>query len=75
MGSVGAETVAAPFGVLLTRVLPDSALLGACTAVGILGGAAVARVVPPSVARTVMLWCAWAGALVVLSRAVVALLG
>ncbi len=54
---------------------PEVLLLAACTAAGIVGGSFLARVVPASVARTAMLWCAWAGALVVLARAVLAVLG
>ncbi|WP_309129039.1 sulfite exporter TauE/SafE family protein [Microbacterium sp.] len=50
-------------------------VLGACTAAGILAGAFVARRVPVALARRVMLLCAWAGTLVVLVRATVALLG
>ena len=55
--------------------LPEVLLLAVCTAVGILAGSLLVRVVPASVARTVMLWCAWAGALVVLVRAVLEMIG
>lgn len=62
---------------MLLRGLPVSpiwevSVLGACTALGIIGGALLARVVPVALARAVMLWCAWLGALVVLVRAIVA---
>lgn len=62
---------------VLLRGLPaapawDIALLGACTAAGILCGALLVRRVPVALARAVMLWCAWIGALVVLVRAIVA---
>lgn len=62
---------------VLLRGLPVSpiwevSVLGACTALGIIGGALLARVVPVALARAVMLWCAWLGALVVLVRAIVA---
>jgi len=62
---------------VLLRGLPSSApwdvvVLGACTAVGIIGGSLLARVVPVALARAVMLWCAWVGTLVVLVRAIVA---
>lgn len=50
----------------------EVSVLGACTALGIIGGALLARVVPVALARAVMLWCAWLGALVVLVRAIVA---
>lgn len=53
----------------------DLALLSACTVIGIIGGSFLVRVVPERLARTAMLWCAWAGALVVLVRAFFALLG
>lgn len=62
---------------VLLRGLPASppwevVVLAVCTAVGILGGALLVRVVPVALARAVMLWCAWIGALVVLVRAVAA---
>ncbi|UNK71942.1 sulfite exporter TauE/SafE family protein [Microbacterium sp. H1-D42] len=50
----------------------DLLVLGACTAAGMLAGVYAARRVPPSVARRVMLLCAWAGTLVVLVRAIIA---
>lgn len=53
----------------------DLVVLGACTAIGIIVGAFAARRIPVRLARRVMLLCAWAGTLVVLARAVVALLG
>lgn len=55
--------------------LPEMLLLSAATAAGILGGSLLARVVPASAARTVMLWCAWTGAVVVLIRGALAMLG
>lgn len=62
---------------ILLRGLPSAPLweltaLGACTAAGIVGGGLVIRVIPVALARALMMWCAWAGALVVLIRAVVA---
>src|SRR5690606_28290600 len=62
------------------RGLPSSSpvevtALGVCTAVGILGGGLLVRIVPAALARTVRLWCAWAGSLVVLVRAVLAVVG
>lgn len=54
---------------------PEIALLGVCTAVGMIIGMFAARRVPPALARRVMLLCAWAGTLIVLVRAVLALLG
>ncbi|MEJ1923251.1 hypothetical protein [Microbacterium sp. KHB019] len=62
---------------VLLRGLPDTPawevlVLGVCTAIGIIGGSVLTRVVPVPLARAVMLWCAWIGALVVLVRAVVA---
>lgn len=51
----------------------DIFALGACTAIGILTGALLVRVVPVALARAVMLWCAWAGTIVVLARAVLSL--
>ncbi|MFD5215957.1 TSUP family transporter [Microbacterium sp. NPDC058345] len=53
----------------------DLVVLGACTAIGIIVGAFAARRIPVRLARRVMLLCAWAGTLVVLVRAIVALLG
>lgn len=47
-------------------------VLGACTAAGIIGGASLVRLIPVALARAVMLWCAWIGALVVLFRAILA---
>ena len=60
------------------RALPtiaavDVAVLAACTAAGMLLGVYAARRVPPALARRVMLLCAWAGTLVVLVRAVIAI--
>lgn len=54
--------------------VPDLLLLSACTAVGILGGAFLARVIPIRVARVAMLVAAWAGSLVVLVRAIISVL-
>lgn len=51
------------------------AVLAVCTAVGMMLGAYAARRVAPASARRVMLLCAWAGTLVVLARAIVALFG
>ncbi|MEJ1088379.1 sulfite exporter TauE/SafE family protein [Microbacterium sp. Mu-80] len=50
-------------------------VLAVCTVVGMLAGAYAARRVAPALARRVMLLCAWAGTLVVLGRAIAALLG
>jgi hypothetical protein len=64
---------------VLLRGLPNAPpmeviVLAACTATGIVGGALLSHVVPVALARTAMLWCAWIGALVVLVRAVVAVM-
>ncbi|MGO1508127.1 MAG: TSUP family transporter [Microbacteriaceae bacterium] len=77
--AASAQVILLGYGVtsVLLRGLPVSPpwevlTLGVCTAIGIVGGALLTRVVPIPLARAVMLWCAWAGALVVLGRAVVA---
>lgn len=51
----------------------DLMLLVAGTAAGILLGAVAARRVPVALARRIMLVCAWAGTIVILARAIVAL--
>lgn len=77
--AASAQVILLGYGLVsvLLRGLPSSPLweltvLGMCTAAGIIGGALVIRVIPIAFARAVMLWCAWAGALVVLVRACVA---
>lgn len=52
--------------------IPDMTALGVCTAVGILGGALATRVIPLALARRAMLWCAWAGTVVVFVRGLIA---
>ncbi|MDQ0615879.1 putative membrane protein YfcA [Microbacterium sp. W4I4] len=59
---------------LPTIPAPDIAVLAACTAGGMILGAFAARRVPLALARRIMLLCAWAGAIIVLVRAVIALL-
>ncbi|HCS60523.1 MAG TPA: hypothetical protein DIW46_03865 [Microbacterium sp.] len=64
---------------VLLRGLPSAPvsevlLLSVCTAVGILGGALLTRVIPIRVARIAMLTAAWAGSLVVLLRAILTVL-
>jgi len=54
--------------------VPELAILGASAVVGILIGSMLVDVVSAAVARSVMLWCAWAGAVVIVIRATVALL-
>lgn len=56
---------------LPTAPVPHLLLLSACTAVGILGGVLLARVIPIRVARIAMLVSAWTGTLVVLARGVI----
>jgi len=51
----------------------DLMWLSLATAAGIVAGTFLTRIVPASAARTLMLWCAWAGAAVVFARAVLAL--
>jgi len=58
---------------LPTIAAADLAVLVACTACGMILGAFAARRVPLPLARRVMLLCAWAGAIVVLGRAVASL--
>ncbi|WP_243232477.1 TSUP family transporter [Microbacterium sp. CIAB417] len=65
---------------VLLRGLPaepagEMLVLSTCTAVGIVAGAALTRVVPVRVARAMMLSCAWAGIAVTLVRGVLALAG
>jgi len=50
-------------------------LLAAGTAGGILLGTLLTRIVSARLARSMMLWCAWAGVLVVLGRGFLALAG
>lgn len=78
--AASAQVILLGYGVVavLLRGLPsipaaDLTLLGACTAVGILGGALVMKVIPVALARRVMLWCAWAGTVVVFIRGLLAL--
>lgn len=78
--AASAQMIFLGFGItsVLLRGLPVSpvwevGVLGACTAAGIIGGALLVRVVPIALARAVMLWCAWLGALVVLVRAILAI--
>jgi uncharacterized protein len=77
--AASAQVVLLGYGVIsvLLRGLPSSSpweivLLGVCTALGVGIGARLVRVIPSALARTAMLCCAWAGALVVLVRAIVA---
>ena len=77
--AASAQMIFLGFGItsVLLRGLPaspawEAVILGACTAAGIIGGTLLVRVVPIALARAVMLWCAWLGALVVLVRAIVA---
>lgn len=51
--------------------VPHLLMLGACTAVGILGGALLVQVIPIRAARIAMLVSAWAGTLVILVRAII----
>ncbi|SJN34938.1 hypothetical protein FM104_08655 [Microbacterium esteraromaticum] len=60
-------------GLPTTTAPTDLLVLAACTAGGMLLGAFAARRVPLALARRVMLLCAWAGTLVLLARAVIAL--
>lgn len=78
--AASAQVIFLGYGLIsvLLRGLPvtpawEVAVLALCTGAGIIGGAALVRRIPAAVARAVMLWCAWLGALVVLVRAVVAL--
>ncbi len=78
--SASVQVVFAAFGVITValRGLPaeppvDVALLAAATAVGIIAGSALARVIPPLVARRAMLVIAWSGAALVIVRGVIAL--
>ncbi|UYO96094.1 hypothetical protein OED01_10810 [Microbacterium sp. M28] len=78
--AASAQVVFLGYGLVsvLLRGLPSAPvgemlLLGVGTAAGIILGALLTRVVPGRVARALMLWCAWAGVLVVLARAFVAL--
>lgn len=78
--SASVQVIFAAFGVITValRGLPaeppvDVALLAAATAVGIIAGSALARVIPPLVARRAMLVIAWSGAALVIVRGVIAL--
>ncbi|MDP3950960.1 sulfite exporter TauE/SafE family protein [Microbacterium sp.] len=78
--AASAQVILLGYGLVsvLLRGLPsipagDLTLLGACTAVGILGGALLTKVIPVALARRVMLWCAWAGTVVVFARGLLAL--
>lgn len=78
--SASVQVIFAAFGVITValRGLPaeplvDVALLAAATAVGIIAGSALARVIPPLVARRAMLVIAWSGAALVIVRGIIAL--
>lgn len=71
---LGYGAASVPLRGLPTIPITDLTVLAVCTAGGILLGAWVARRVPMTVARRVMLLCAWAGTLVMLGRAVASLL-
>lgn len=80
--AASAQAIFLGFGIasVLLRGMPvspplDVAVLAAATALGIIGGAFLVRVVPPHIARHAMLFFAWAGAIVVLVRASIALFG
>jgi len=75
--AASAQVILLGYGLVsvLLRGLPtvspvDLTVLGVCTAAGILGGALLTRVVPVVLARRVMLWCAWAGTIVVFLRGI-----
>jgi len=72
---VGYGLVSVALRGLPTIPAPDIAVLAACTAGGMILGAFAARRVPLAFARRIMLLCAWAGALVVLARAIASLFG
>lgn len=78
--AASAQAIFLGFGVasVLLRGLPhtppiDLTVLGLATALGMIIGAALVRVVSPRLARTAMLFFAWTGTVVVLVRAVLAL--
>lgn len=78
--SASVQVIFAAFGVITValRGLPaeppvDVVLLAAATAVGIIAGSALARVIPPLVARRAMLVIAWSGAALVIVRGIIAL--
>nr|WP_246286286.1 TSUP family transporter [Microbacterium pseudoresistens] len=78
--AASAQVIFLVFGVVsvLLRGLPESSpvdvsILAVCTAAGSLLGAALVRRVPIAFARAAMLWCAWAGTVVVLVRGILAL--
>ncbi|MDA4894444.1 MULTISPECIES: TSUP family transporter [unclassified Microbacterium] len=71
---VGYGTLSVLLRGLPPQPIPEVVLLAACTAVGILLGTLLTRSVPPRIARIAMLACAWAGAGVVLVRAVLSML-
>lgn len=78
--SASVQVIFAAFGVITValRGLPaeppvDVTLLAAATAVGIVAGSALARVIPPLVARRAMLVIAWSGAALVIVRGIIAL--
>lgn len=80
--AASAQAVLLGFGtvVLLLRGLPsippvDLTVLGICTAAGILAGTLLTKAISVAFARRAMLWCAWAGTLVVFVRGVVASAG
>ena len=80
--AASAQVIFLGFGIasVLLRGMPvspplDVAVLAAATALGIVGGAFLVRVGPPHIARRAMLFFAWAGAIVVLVRASIALFG
>ena len=78
--SASVQMIFAAFGVITValRGLPteppiDVALLAAATAVGIVAGSALTRVIPPLIARRAMLVIAWSGAALVIVRGIIAL--
>lgn len=80
--AASAQVIFLGFGIasVLLRGMPvspplDVAVLAAATALGIIGGAFLAQAVPAPIARRAMLFFAWAGAIVVLVRAAIALVG
>ena len=80
--AASAQVVFLGYGLVsvLLRGLPSAPisemmLLAAGTAGGILLGALLTRIVSARLARSMMLWCAWAGVLVVLGRGFLALAG
>ena len=78
--SASVQVIFTAFGVITValRGLPteppiDVALLAAATAVGIVAGSALTRVIPPLIARRAMLVIAWSGAALVIVRGAIAL--